>query len=152
MAVRGRPPNASWSGVLFTDVRDCVLKFVGVPVNFPVKSWFAPYKCTQRQASISQFARKAATESLSCPHKAVCQRVSLSRGPCDTTCSPRSTVEEEYNRKQYWYMCRSQEVCFVNRCTECSLQCVMVVFKQIGVSKKSTEDANDSLQTWLRWG
>ncbi len=55
MAVRGRPPSGSWSGFLFTEVRDCLLMFVGVPVNFPVKNGFAPYHCTQRQASNSQF-------------------------------------------------------------------------------------------------
>jgi hypothetical protein len=43
IAVRGRPPNGSWSGVLFTSIRDCTLKCVGVPVKFPVKGWFAPY-------------------------------------------------------------------------------------------------------------
>ncbi len=54
MTVRGRPPSGSWSGVLFTSVRDCLLKCVGVPVNFPVKNWFAPDNFTQRRASISQ--------------------------------------------------------------------------------------------------
>ena len=38
VAVRGRPPSGSWSGVLFTDICDCTLKSIGVPVNFPVKS------------------------------------------------------------------------------------------------------------------
>lgn len=38
VAVRGRPPSGSWSWVVFTGVRDCPLKFFGVPVNFPVKS------------------------------------------------------------------------------------------------------------------
>ena len=55
MAVRGRPPSGSWSGVLFTSVRDCTLKFFGVPVNFPVKNWLAPYKFTKREVSRSHF-------------------------------------------------------------------------------------------------
>ena len=38
MAVRGRPPSGSWSGVLFTSVCSCLLKCAGVPVKFPVKS------------------------------------------------------------------------------------------------------------------
>ena len=38
MTVCGRPPSGSWSEVMFTDVRDCMLKCVGVPVKFPVLS------------------------------------------------------------------------------------------------------------------
>jgi hypothetical protein len=51
MAVRGRPPSGSWSGVVFTDVRDCLLKSVGVPV----KDWFAPYNFTKKEVSSSRF-------------------------------------------------------------------------------------------------
>jgi hypothetical protein len=55
MDVCGRPPSGSWSGVLFTGVRDCPLKCVCVPVNFPVKDWFAPGNFSKRQASSGQF-------------------------------------------------------------------------------------------------
>jgi hypothetical protein len=51
MAVRGRPPSGSWSGVLFTGVHDCLPKSVGVPVNFPVKHSLTLYKCMRINAT-----------------------------------------------------------------------------------------------------
>jgi hypothetical protein len=51
MAVRGRPPSGSWSGVLFTNARGCLLKCDGVPVNFPVKNGLAVYTCTRINAT-----------------------------------------------------------------------------------------------------
>ena len=61
MTVRGRPPSGSWRGVLFTNVRDCTLKFFGVPVKFPVKGWIASEIFTSmnaRQKKSKDFAYK----------------------------------------------------------------------------------------------
>ena len=58
VAVRGRPPSGSWSGVLFTGIRDCTLKCVGVPVKFPVKGWIASEIFTSmnaRQKKVERF-------------------------------------------------------------------------------------------------
>ena len=100
MAVRGRPPSGSWSGVLFTEVRDCTLKCVGVPVNFPVKNGLAAYTCTKRRVSRSHFiliVNQLQHLCLFYPRVAR-KRASRSCIPCDTTRSPRSTVEEKRER------------------------------------------------------
>jgi hypothetical protein len=100
MAVRGRPPSGSWSGVVFTDVRDCLLKSVGVPVKFPVKDWFAPYNFTKKEVSSSRFIlREQQPQNLFL----LCRWVALRRESrecilCDTPRSPRSTVDEERER------------------------------------------------------
>ena len=54
VAVRDRPPSGSWRGALFTDIRDCPLKSIGVPVKFPVKNRLAVHTCTKRQVSLRQ--------------------------------------------------------------------------------------------------
>ena len=100
MAVRGRPPSGSWSGDLFTGVRDCLLKFVGVPVKFPVKNGLAVHKCTKRQVSHSHFILIVKQpQNLFLFYLWVARRrASRVCIPCDTTHSPRSTVEEERER------------------------------------------------------